>query len=396
LNPGSRPPDFNRVGVDHDIDLPADQSAGNRIRVAPDLNRAAAVDLDPAHVAPMIELARRQLAQARLLPLELVGAGRVPLVDQPAEELFVLGAAGKIPLPVQMKSLVDRRFQMTVRRFDVPILMRLAGVGPLGLDLIVVHQVAVSPPKLAVFRKVVDRRAEAVATVPGWHAAQFPKGLLESAADRLERFGKADRHELPIRVGEGEVIQQVVERLAIDGDSQRVHVGEVRRPQPAGLMHLGKHDRLMGAVQTTPVADATLEGPPLRVGKPTRMALLEPGEKSERPQPGFGFQTSLDLGPDLAERVRPGSPTAWRSALGGQAIPIAILTSRLLIHSSPPCRHGEAHVARQKPPQLSRLSIRDHRNLHENQELRFWSKDPSIGNSNCRPAARRRPRPPEK
>jgi hypothetical protein len=139
LNPGSRPPDFNYVSVNHDIDLPADQPAGNRIRVAPDLNRAAAVNLDPAHVAPMIELARRQLAQVRLLLLKLVGAGRVPLVDQPGEKLFVLSATGKVAIAAQMKSLVDCRFQMAVRRFDVPILMRLAGVGPLGLDLVVVH-----------------------------------------------------------------------------------------------------------------------------------------------------------------------------------------------------------------------------------------------------------------
>ena len=170
------------------------------------------------------------------------------------------------------------------------------------------------------------------------------------------------------------MIQQVVKRLAVDGDSQRVHVGEVRRPQTARLMYLGKHHRLVRAVQSTPVADAAFEGPSLRVGKLTRIALLEPGEKGECPQPRFGFQAGLDLGPDLGERVRPGSPRAWRSALGGQAFPIAIFTCRLLIHASLPCRHREARVARQQPPQLSHLSVRNHRNLHENQELRFWPK----------------------
>lgn len=64
LNLASRPPDFNFIGVDHDIDLHADQATGNRIGVAADLNRAAAVNLDSADMSPMIELARRQLAEA--------------------------------------------------------------------------------------------------------------------------------------------------------------------------------------------------------------------------------------------------------------------------------------------------------------------------------------------
>lgn len=78
-------------------------------------------------------------------------------------------------------------------------------------------------------------------------------------------------------------------------------------------MHLRKHDAPIRSVQSAPVAYAALEGPPLRVGKPTGIALLEPAEERERPQPWFGFQAGLDLGPDLGEGVRPGSPIAWRS-----------------------------------------------------------------------------------
>jgi hypothetical protein len=84
--------------------------------------------------------------------------------------------------------------------------MRLARIGSLRLDLVVVHQVAVTLTKLAIFRKVVDRRGETVAAMPARHAAQFPEGLLDSAADGLEGFGKTDRRELPVRVREREVI----------------------------------------------------------------------------------------------------------------------------------------------------------------------------------------------
>ena len=168
----------------------------------------------------MIELARRQVTEVLLVLMELVGPSRVPLVDQLHEKLLVLFAAGEVTVAAHEERLIDHRFQMAVRRFDIAILMRLASIGALRLDLVVVHQIAISPAKLALFREVVHRRAEAVAAMLARHAAQFPKGLLESAADGLERFGKADRRKLPIRVREREVIQQVVERLSVDGDAQ--------------------------------------------------------------------------------------------------------------------------------------------------------------------------------
>ena len=111
-------------------------------------------------------------------------------------------------------------------------------------------------------------------------------------------------------------------------------------------MHLGKHDGLVGSVLSTPVAYAPLEGAPPGVGKPTGMALLNPGKERERPQPRLGFQAGLDFRPDVSERVRPGSPMARRSALRGQAFPVAIPTSSLLIHASLPCSQSEANVIR--------------------------------------------------
>ena len=346
LNLGPRPPDFDLIGVDYRVDGHPDQAAGDRVRVAANLDRAAAMDLDSVDAPPMIELARRQLAQTSQFLSELIGAARVPLVDQLLEELLVLGEAVEVAAAAEVERLIHRRLQVAVRRLDVAVLMRLAGVRPLRLDLIVVHQVAVPPAKLALFRQVVDRRAQAVAAMPAGHAAQLPKGVLDSAAHGLERFGEADGREFPVRVGEGEVVQQVVQRLAPDGDSQRVHVGEVRRPQPARIVDLGKHDGLPWAAQPPPVADAALQRPALRIGEPARPALLEPGEEGERPQPRFGLQSGLDFRPHVGERVGSGSPGARPPHLRGQALPIPILTSRLLIHACLPCRRGQAAAHR--------------------------------------------------
>jgi len=342
LNLAPRPPDFDSLGVDHHINFHADQPTGDRVRIAFDLNRAAAANLDAADALTVIELARRQLAKTRLFLGELVGTPRVPLVDQRGEKLLVRFAAGEVAAAAQEQRLIEGRFQMAVRGFDIAVLMRRPDVDPLRLDLVVVHQVAVTRTKLAVRREVVDRRAQAVAAVPPRHAVQLPQRLLKAVAHRLERFREADRGELPIRVREREVIQQVVKRLAIDRDPQRVHVREVRRPQPAWVMHLREDHRLVGPVQAAPVAHPPLEGASLRVGKPAGIALLQPGEQRERPQPWFGFQPGLDLGPDVGERVRPRAPIAWRTAFGGQTFAVAIFTSGFLIHSSSPRRHAQA------------------------------------------------------
>jgi len=138
------------VGVDHDVHRVANQSAGDRIRVPLDLNRAAGADLDVADPLPVIELACRQLAEAGFFLSELVGSRGIPLVHQSAEERFVLFAAGEVAAAAQQERLIDDRLQVAVRRLDVAVLMCLAGIGPMRLDLVVVHQVLITRTKLAV------------------------------------------------------------------------------------------------------------------------------------------------------------------------------------------------------------------------------------------------------
>ena len=57
---------------------------------------------------------------------------------------------------------------------------------------------------------------------------------------------------LEARVGQPEVIEPVIERLAGDGDAQVGHVGEIRQPHPARLMDLAEDHLLVRAVQRAP------------------------------------------------------------------------------------------------------------------------------------------------
>lgn len=339
-------PDFEVVGVDRDIHPIVDQPAGHRIRVALDLNRAAGADLDAANPPAVIELAGRQRAEAGLFLAELVGPRGVPLVRQSAEECFIVVAVGEVAAAAQQERLIDDGLQVTVRRLDVAVLMRLAGVGPLRLDLVVGHQVAVACAKLAIFREVVHRRAEAVATVPSRHAAQSPQRFLESSAERLERFREADRDRLPIRVGEREVIQQVVQRLAGDGDAQRIHVREVRCCQIAGVVDLREHDRTPRSMHAAPLAHPPFKRPPLRIGELAGISVLEPREEGERPQSRLGVQAGRDLRPDLDEGIHASPPGPLRRPLRREPFSVAILARRLLVHARPPRRQRQAIATR--------------------------------------------------
>jgi hypothetical protein len=315
LHLGARVPDLEVVSVDHDVHLVADQAAGHRIRVPLDLNRAAGAYFNPLDPLPVIELARWQISEAGLILGELLGPRRVPLRDQLRQETFILLAVGEVAAAAQQERLLDGGLQMTVRGFDVAVLMGLAGVGPLRLDLVVIHQVLIACAKLAILREVVHRCAEAVAAVPSRHAPQLPQRLLEPAAECLKRLRKADGDGLPIRVREREVIQQVLEWLAGDRHPQRVHDREIRGRQVARVVNLREHHLRPWPVRAPPVPDPSLERPPLRIGELPGMPVLQPREQGEGPQAWLGVQANLDLRPDLGERILAGSPRPFRGPL---------------------------------------------------------------------------------
>jgi hypothetical protein len=189
---------LHEVGVDQHIDLLPDQTARHRIRVTLDLDRAATANADAGDPLPMIQSVRRQLAKTRLFLGELGLARRVTFVNHSLQKPFVLLAASEVTTATHQQGLVHDGLEMTMRRFHVTVLVRLADVDALRLHLVVIHQIAVSRAELTIFRKIVDRGTQAVAAVLAGHAAQLPKRLLQSTTEGLERLGETDRGRLPI------------------------------------------------------------------------------------------------------------------------------------------------------------------------------------------------------
>ena len=208
------------------------------------------------------------------------------------------------------------------------------------------QQVAIPRLEFPLLGVIVDGGGQAVAAVPSRYAAQFPQRILQAVGERLERLRRTHRHRFPVRVGQYEVVHQVIERLAGDGDVQRVHVREVRRGQIAGLVNLAEHDGLAGPVEGAPLPHATLKGAAMRIEEPARVLAPQPVEERLGEQPRLGREPLLDRRPDLGEWIKPGAvgprhlPPVRESCAGELAV-VAVVASRLVAHACSPGRKGQ-------------------------------------------------------
>ena len=91
--------------------------------------------------------------------------------------------------------------------------------------------------------------------------AEQPQGVLAAAAQGDEAL--AAEHDVSVfeaRVGQAEVIQQMLKRRAGDGDAEVAGGGEVGQAEATGWIPLGEDHLLFGAMQGTPPAHAPLQG----------------------------------------------------------------------------------------------------------------------------------------
>lgn len=254
---------------------------------------------------------------------------------------------------------------MPVRRFHVTVLVARGRVRLLHHQTIVSHQFLVAPGELALVGEVVYGCAQPIGAMPLGDAAQFPQGILQSFAQALEAFREADRHRLPVRVGQDEVIRQVLERLAGDGHAQVVHRSEVRGAQPAGEVLLREENLLGRARRRPPLPHAPLQRPHLARLEAAWILALQPLEQRLGLECWFSFQLRRHLLPHAVERVRPRSPIARLTHLAGKLPHVSVPPCCLAIHAGLVCRSRQRLPSIQKTPKALHLTIRDpgHRKL---------------------------------
>jgi hypothetical protein len=107
------------------------------------------------------------------------------------------------------------------------------------------------------------------------------------------------------------VVHQVIERLAGDGDRERVHAREVRRREVTRFMDLAKDDGAIRPVQCPPRSHSPLEGATMGIEKRPRMLAAQPIEEGLGGKPGLGLKSLLDLDPHLGKGIDPSAVGAW-------------------------------------------------------------------------------------
>jgi hypothetical protein len=361
-------PHLDVLGVQPGLDPFADQSAGHRIDVVADVDGAARIDTHSQAPARLQPLRRERTQSWQLLGQALLPA-RVQLGKHLPHEHLVGGSVAKVAVAAQQQRLVERPLELPVALLGIAVLVGRRGVDRLALQTVVAQQRLVALGEcLAIFARW-DGRGETVGPMQLGNATQFPQCILQAVVETLPALGEADRAALPVGVGQHEVVDQVGERHAGDGDAQARAVGEVRGAEPSRLVDLGKEDFLGRAVQGTPLLEATLEGAELAVGELAGVTALKIVEQGLGLQTGVEPQLFFELRPDIGERIVAGPPGAVHAAhlagqlaeppvlagglgvhaglgrclLGGEAEPVeAAETAHLLVgdHPKPPCREG--------------------------------------------------------
>jgi hypothetical protein len=323
-------PNVEVVGVDADLDAFADQPTGDRIRVADDVNRAAALHTN-RHTLAGVEPLRRQRPQHCQLFFQPLDAPLVALREQLTHERLVVAAARKSAAATQQQGLIERPFELAMALLHVAVLVRPRRVDGLALQAVVVQQTLIALLKRVPIAAGRHRGRQRIGAVYLRHAAQFRQRILQPRAEALEALGEAQRARFPVRVGQHEVVEQVRQRLTVDDDPQAGAVREVGRTQPTGMMHLGEEHFLGRPRQSPPLFDAPLQGPQLAIGEAAGVLALQPGKQRQGFQARVEGQLLLNFGPDVGEGVGPSSPGMVHAYLTGQPAEPAILASRLVV-----------------------------------------------------------------
>ena len=276
------------------------------------------------------------------------------------EEQLIVASAGEIAAASEHQGLVDGLLEAVVALLDVAILVGLPRPDRLAFEPVMREQSPVAAGEHLGFGIAVDRRGQAIGAVTLGNSSQFPQCVLQALAEALEALGEADRAGLPVGVGEHEVIDHVVERLAEDGDAELGHAGEIRLGETTRLVDLREEHLLGRPLEGTPLLDPPLEAAELDVGEASRIAALQVEEEGLGLEPRVEPQQVEEFSPDVLERVLPSPPGVRDTSLTGERVGVAVLACRLLVDFGPIGGVGQCGFGLKQLPQPPELAIGDH------------------------------------
>jgi hypothetical protein len=169
LDPLLRVPDLQVLDEQPHLDGLADQPAGYRVAVPPDVDQAALIDLYPQPLARLQPPCRQRPQHRQLLGQPRPPAG-VELLQNLPQELRVRLPVGEIAAAAQHQRLVHGLLETPVPLLDVAILVGMARLNLLSRQSVVPQQRPVTLGELLGVRQVVDRGAQTVRAMALRHA----------------------------------------------------------------------------------------------------------------------------------------------------------------------------------------------------------------------------------
>jgi hypothetical protein len=339
----------------------ADQTARHRVHVALDVNRAATVH---THRPPLARLqtAGRQRTQPRQFLGQTLLPAAVELREQPPHERLVGRPALEVAAATHQQRLLQRPLEPMMALFAVAVLVGLARLDRLAAQTVVPQQTLVTVREGRPLRSRRRRRRKPIRAVQLRHAAQLPQGVLQALAQALVALREADGPRLPVRVRQHEMVDQVVERHALNRHTQAAAVREVAGTQPARIMHLAEEHLLRRSRQRPPLLDPALQRPQLAIGELAGKAVLQIREQGLRLQAGVEHEQLFELRPDRGERIGFGTPVSVHEPdLAGQPAQLSVLASGLGVEAGPSRCLLLADALPVQTTQLAHVQIGDHR-----------------------------------
>jgi hypothetical protein len=307
---------FQPIVVEPHPQPEADQAGGHRVEDLAQHEAAAGGD-EHGRLVVIGGPARRQRPQRGALQLHHLAATGVAPADEIGDPSAVGVESVEIGAAAQQQRLLEAPFEVTVLALDGAVLVRHPGVVACRCHLVMGAQrlVAAGLVGAGVIVEVAERGGQAVGPVLGRHAAEGPKRVLQTDGERGEAFAAEHRLGMfPTGVGQGEVVEPVIEPLAGDADPSVAHVGEVRQSLLSGDVVLPEDHLPVGAVFGAPGANPALQAAAQPVPVVIGVAALHFLEQRDRPQAGLGLEHRADLAvPEPVERV---ATLAARAAVG--------------------------------------------------------------------------------
>jgi len=125
---------------DPGVDFRSDQSTGDRVRVATDVDRRAFAHANAFGNVVGVEPLCGQRPEDRSFFGEPLRSAGVGTVNDALNQSHIVFSAIEVATTAKQQRLFDAIFEMPVLGFDIPVLVGTAGVGLLGDASVVIHQ----------------------------------------------------------------------------------------------------------------------------------------------------------------------------------------------------------------------------------------------------------------